>query len=411
MTQMPVSLVEALRQAGWGPRQLVSAINSRLSGQGREKYRLDPTAAYSWVKQGYRPRPPIPDVAAAVLSEHVGYPITAGQLWPGTDGPSTTARSAAAALDDLTSMDDLLAELASLTASTTTPAGGVTGASGVDLAVAVAERLPGAAMRATPRTERDYVPPSQADLITSHVAALRRLDDRHGGGALSLRYVGAELRNVVDLVGFANYEPRVGRQLLGSVADLAQLLGWLQFDSCHYGAAERYLLLSVSVCRTLDDRDRAANVIGMLSYVSAFAGHGTQAVHLAEAAQRECPHADPLMRARLLGREATAAAVGGDVARFRRSSEAAMQLVIDYRCQEAPSFLYYLAPEQLAAEAGQGLVALAEQTAASRKHFLTEAVSTLTPLSPGSPTPATRKPTIPTPGPRCCTAPFSRGHT
>src|SRR4051794_4360097 len=49
----------------------------------------------------------------------------------------------------------------------------------------------------------------------------------YGGGALSLRYVAAELRNVMDLVQHANYEVATGRRLLTIVADLAQLLGWL----------------------------------------------------------------------------------------------------------------------------------------------------------------------------------------
>lgn len=380
MTDQPATLTVVLRLAGWSPRQLVNAINIRLASQGRSRYRLDPTAAYSWVKQGYRPRPPIPDVAAAVLSEPIGHPVAVSQLCPGTGSTSIISDGKAAAddLDDLTSVDDVLGELAGLTTVTAAPAGLLVGASGVDLTAAVASGLPGAELPARHHSDREHVPPPQADLITSHVAALRRLDDRHGGGAVSLRYVGAELRNVIDLVGYANYEPCVGRQLLASVADLAQLLGWLQFDSGHYGAAERYLLLSVSVARALDDSDRAANAIGMLSYVSAFAGHGLQALNLAEAAQRESPHADPLTRARLLGRGATAAAAAGDAGRFQRAADGAMQLVIDCQRRDAPAFLYYLAPEQLAAEAGQGLVALAEQTTASRKHFLTRAITTLT---------------------------------
>src|SRR5204862_6776366 len=138
-------------------------------------------------------------------------------------------------------------------------------------------------------------PPQQVELIASHVGALRRLDDRHGGGALSLRYVGAELRSVVDLIEYANYEPRVGKQLLTIVADLAQLLGWLQFDSGQYGAAELYLLLSVGVCRCLGAMDRAANAIGMLAYVSAFAGHGVEALRLVDAASRECATPDPIL--------------------------------------------------------------------------------------------------------------------
>ena len=378
MAEVPVSLTEALRLAGWGPRQLVTAINSRLSSQGREKYRLDPTAAYAWVKQGYRPRPPIPDTAAAVLSEHLGHLVTAAQLWPGRDGPRGVENTAADNLDAITCVDDLLRELNNLTTTATAGAGRFVGASGADLTAAVLDQLRGAVLLTRHRAEREHVPPQQVELIAAHVTALRRLDDRHGGGALSLRYVGAELRSVIDLVEYANYEPKVGRQLLTIVADLVQLLGWLQFDSGRYGAAERYLLLSVGVCRSLEASDRAANAIGMLGYVSAFAGHGVEALRLVDAAGRECGRPDPILRARLLGREATAAAADGDLDRFRRASDTAMQMLMRYRHQEAPSFLYYLAPEQLAAEAGQGLVVLAERTTASRKRLLTEAIDTLT---------------------------------
>jgi hypothetical protein len=99
-------------------------------------------------------------------------------------------------------------------------------------------------------------------------------------------------------------------------------------------------------------------VIGMLSYVSAFAGHGPQAVRLAEAAHRECGKPDPVLRARLLGREATAAAADGDLGRFRSQSEKAAVLLDRYDMAQDPSFLYYLTPAQLAAERGLGLVVL-----------------------------------------------------
>jgi hypothetical protein len=241
----------------------------------------------------------------------------------------------------------------------------------------VLDRLRGAVVGARHRAGHDHVLPEQVELITAHVAALRRLDDRHGGGALSLRYVTAELRSVIDVVQYASYGPDTGRQLLTIVADLAQLLGWLSFDSSRYGAAERYLLLSLGVCRALGAPDRAANAIGMLSYVSAFAGHGPEAVRLAEAAARECGKGDPILRARLLGREATAAAADGDLARFRRQSQEAAALLDHYAASRAPSFLYYLTPDQLTAESGLALVLLAERTTASRKRLLSEAVDNL----------------------------------
>ncbi|MFD0583085.1 hypothetical protein [Dactylosporangium darangshiense] len=377
MSDTPAALADLLRLAEWGPRQLVNAINARLSSQGRERLRLDPTAGYSWVRRGFRPRPPIPDVAAAVLTDRLGFTVTVEQLWP-SHGPAQSRRSAATGLDSVSHLDDLVRELSQLATTSTTPRSPIEEASGADLTAAVLDQLRGAVLVARNRAGHEHVLAEQVDLIEAHVAGLRRLDDRHGGGALSLRYVTAELRNVMDLVEYANYNLATGRRLLAIVADLAQLLGWLHFDSSRYGSAERYLLLSIGVCRALDARDRAANAIGMLSYVSAFAGHGSQAVRLAEAAAAECRTADPVLRARLLGREATAAAADGDLARFRRCADQAAELLDRSRAQDGPSFLYYLNPMQLAAEAGQGLVVLAEQTTASRNRLLSEGIGLLT---------------------------------
>src|SRR5262249_54235763 len=79
-----------------------------------------------------------------------------------------------------------------------------------------------------------------------------------------------------------------------------------------------------------------------------------------------------------MGREATAAAPGGGRHPFRRASDTAMHVLTKYRNQEAPPFLYYLAPDQLAAEAGQGLFVLAERTTTHPKRLLNEASETLT---------------------------------
>jgi len=241
----------------------------------------------------------------------------------------------------------------------------------------VTDHLAGPAAVSREPVGHERVLPEQVELIAAHVAALRRLDDRLGGGALSLRYVTAELRAVVELIEYAGYEDGAGRRLLAILADLAQLLGWLSFDSGRSGAAERYLLLCLGVCRSIGAADRAANAIGMLSYITASAGYGRQAVHLAEAAVAECGKPDPILRARLLGRDATAAAFDGDLGRFRRQSQAAVALLDRYVSTEPPSFLYYLSAEQLAAEAGQGLVVLAGQVTTGRRALLSEAVSSL----------------------------------
>jgi hypothetical protein len=372
------ALAELLRLAEWGPRQLVAAVNARLSMQGRERLRLDPTAGYSWVRRGFRPRPPVPDVVAAVLTERLGFAVTVAQLWPGHPASDGSVRSATAGLEGVAGIDDLAHELRELAAIGAAPGCPITPSAGADLTALVTDHLANPAALSRIRAGHERVLLEQVELIAAHVAALRRLDDRLGGGALSLRYVTAELRAVVELLEYASYDGAAGSRLLAIMADLAQLLGWLSFDSGRSGAAERYLLLCLGVCRSIGATDRAANAIGMLSYISAFAGHGRQAVHLAEAAASECGKPDPILRARLLGRDATAAAFDGDLGRFRRKSEAATALLDRYISAEAPSFLYYLSADQLAAEAGQGLVVLAGQVTTGRRGLLSEAVSSLT---------------------------------
>jgi hypothetical protein len=366
------SLTDLLRLATWGPRDLVASINSRLSAQQRDRLRLDPTTGYSWT-QGGRPRLYIRLLAASVLSERLGFKVDAAQLWPGSDDAELAA---AGGFDGMTHIDDVLVELSRLAAIAGTPLNPVGDASGLDLVTVVLDQLHGPIIATRKSAERESVHPEQVALIADHVADLRRLDDKHGGGILSVRYATTQLHSVIDMFDYARYDEATGNSLLKVAADLSQLLGWLHFDSSRYGAAERYMLLSVGICRSLKDFDRSANVIGMLSYISAFAGHGRQAVHLAEAARAECRTDDPFLMARLLGREATAAAADGDLLQFRRCAEKAAEL-LDGMKQRKPEFLYYLTPVQLAAEAGQALVTIANRTNVHQERLLDEGIATL----------------------------------
>jgi len=217
-------LAELLQLADWGPRQLVAAVNARLAGQGRERLRLDPTAGYSWVRRGFRPRPPVPDVVAAVLTERLGFTVTGAKLWPGRPGSGGSVRVATAGLEGLIGIDDLAHELRELAAIGAAPGCPITSSRGADLTAVVTDHLASPAALSRNRAGHERVLPEQVELVAAHVAALRRLDDRLGGGALSLRYVTAELRAVVELIEYASYDNAAGTRLLAVLADLAQLL-------------------------------------------------------------------------------------------------------------------------------------------------------------------------------------------
>ncbi|WP_345365835.1 hypothetical protein [Actinoallomurus liliacearum] len=126
----------------------------------------------------------------------------------------------------------------------------------------------------------DHVEPPLVELITRHIADLRRLDDRAGGGALSLRYVDNELHAVLDLLRNAVCRADVHDRLLLAAGDLAQLSGWMHCDAGDHGAGQRYLLLATRAARTVSDspdsriralaQESAANMVGMLAYQSAW---------------------------------------------------------------------------------------------------------------------------------------------
>ena len=120
-------------------------------------------------------------------------------------------------------------------------------------------------------------------------------------------------------------------------------------------------------------------------------------MHLAEAAAVESDSRVPILRVRLLGREATAAAADGDLGRFRRRSQEATELLHRHAARDAPPFLYYLTPDQLAAETGQGLVVLATRTTIGRPRLLAEAVTAHSGAVPGmaAATPAGGAPAYP----------------
>lgn len=373
------ALSDALARAGLSGAAFAREINLRLTARGLADRMIHSTTPYHWTRSGFMPYEPIPHIAAAVLSEYLGMPVSVAELWPQHPRSAITTRTAVAGLDRLATLDDMLRALGELVALGSAGDDPVSQSGGFDLLAAVYDecRVP-AARLGRPRNEK--VLPSQVDLIAAHVAALRRQDDRHGGGVLSLRYITNELRSILDLVQYADYERTVGRRLMEIVSDLAQLVGWLHFDAGRYGAAERYLLLSQRVARAVDELGRAANAIGMLSYVSAFAGHGERAIQIARAAEQDCPD-DPILRARTVGRVATAAAAAGDLGTFRAAAQNSQQLLADHGGDGMPSFLYYLEPEQLVAEEGQGLVALAKHATAYQDRFLDQATRLLAPIS------------------------------
>jgi hypothetical protein len=384
MTGGDSALQTILTRAGWRPRQLAHAVNARLERRGLERNRIHLSTPYHWIRHGYRPYDPVPQVVAELLEERLGQRVTVDMLWPGREddgGPS--AREAHEGLSAAWTGPETLRQLDELVQLGDVERREYRTVRGIPLVTVALDGLVHAPSPLPAALGTERVLPPMMDLLAGHIAALRRLDDRQGGGALSLRYVTNELAGLLDLVRCSAYSGEVGRRLFASVANLSQLAGWMHFDAGEAGCAQRYFLLGLRAARAAGDEACAANILGMLAYQAAHSAQPREAVRLAEAASDAARALDAATRARIAGRLATAHAAAGDVYAFRAASESARTLW-ERRDDGGPAFLYYFTHEQLAAEAGQALVDLAQANPDRKQALLDEAVGLLAPLSTAS---------------------------
>jgi hypothetical protein len=148
--------------------------------------------------------------------------------------------------------------------------------------------------------------------IDQKIPTLRRMDDRLGGEVLR-NVIDADLRVVNDLLSRASLADDQRLRLQGAAAELAQLAGWVSFDSGLQSAGQRYYQAGLRAAQSADDHLLGANVLACMSFQSALTGHPGDGIALAEAAQDSIKNAGvPRVKAMIASREARAHAKAGN---------------------------------------------------------------------------------------------------
>jgi hypothetical protein len=369
-------LAAALESSGLSPRDLIRAVNTKLASAGEPA--LHRTAVYQWLN-GSAPRDQLTRrLTAVVLSEASDTDISPDALW----GPRGDARRLKAATDQLIgprSLTEVLDTAASW-ASSAHPYADVRAVAPDHLSSAVWDATHQATVSRIVATRgADRVTPPLMAFYEAQLKALRRLDDQTGGSALSQRQVRTALADVIYQLRTSRYTPSIRTRLLHNAAGLAQLAGWMSFDADLTAAAQRHQLIGIRLARAAGDHDTVSNILGMLAYQHAATGHSAEAVRYASSAVEHAAKSLPLVRARALGRLATALASTGDVDGFRRAADGCRELIA-HRTPDDPVSLYYLTDNQIAAESGHALVELAAARTSGRRTLLREATDLLSPL-------------------------------
>lgn len=154
---------------------------------------------------------------------------------------------------------------------------------------------------------------AQAAQIQDRVIQLRHLDDHLSGRDLA-PVVLREYKATAAAIGQASYRETTGRLLLSSLAELAQITGWVLSDAGLHRTAQDHYLEGVQAAQQAGATGIAANLLSCLAYQWTGLGLHNDAVLLAATAEHGARRiAPPVVQALVGERLAYARACAGDL--------------------------------------------------------------------------------------------------
>ncbi|MFD7620905.1 hypothetical protein [Streptomyces sp. NPDC059802] len=289
MNQTSSLLATCLARLEWSPEQLAREINKRY-GSGT----ISIKAPYNWV-QGALPRRQLPHLVAELLSDRLGEPVTAGELWP-----------------------------RQLPQSSRTPVAPDIPPSAKGPVNAAVDWLVDSGTASPARSAGSEVPDIAIQMLTTRIGQLRKVDDI-ASTELAMEWALQDLRSARKLAADHSYDTRTGLQLHRNIAELAQLAGWLAADLGLRQRSQSCFLYALSAARTAQDRPLAAYIISCMSYCATWETRQEEGLRLIRIARKGSSKEDfGIGHALLATREARArAGLGDEVGCIRSLNEAA----------------------------------------------------------------------------------------
>lgn len=263
-------------------KELSRRIHKRCQAKGLRHVSAAPSRVRGWLAGQQPSDAGTKEAIAEVLTEACGEPLTPGDLGftyspqrSGSDLPWAPPH-VGESLDKL-SRSDLMINRHDQQAELQAVATGKT-------LTAPLERW------ATSRPERELSPASTGVIGAGHVEQLesatrvfRDWDNEHGGGLRRKAVIG-QLNEVTQLLDGSFSSRNVRNRLFTTVADLAQLAGWMAYDVRLHATAQKYYVLGLHLAREAGDRLQGARMLYCLSRQMIELDHPHDAYDLAQLA-------------------------------------------------------------------------------------------------------------------------------
>jgi hypothetical protein len=339
-----------LDEAGMSNKGLARRVVDLAATQGAADVRCDHTSVLRWLA-GEQPRPPVPELAAAVLGNALGRKVSATEL-----GMTPSNLPSDLGLHLPLGWTDTVAT------STALWRADVQRRRFLVSTVFTSAALPGSALRWLTSPPADApsssgtrrVGRADIDAIRDLTRTYREMDNRLGGGKLRHSIVSYLDDHVSGLLTTGSYQEQTGRQLAAACGELSQLAGWVAYDSDAHGLAQRYLTQALGYARHADDPALAAEILAAQAHQALYLARPDEAVDLARAAQAAATrHGSATLLTECLVMEAHGHAARNDATTCGTALAKAEQTFDRATREDDPAWLSYFDEAYLAARMAQ----------------------------------------------------------
>lgn len=183
--------------------------------------------------------------------------------------------------------------------------------------------------------------------LSARAHALRLADDVIAGKDL-IRPAFRELDAAVRTYRCGTFAEEVGRSLLVTIGEFAQIAGWVASDAgAHDQAADTYRL-GIGAAHEAGDNTLESNLLGSLAYQVSNVGDPREGVELARTALKVAgPHAPARARALAWDRMAWAYVRAGEIQQAMRALGEAETALAGHGGEDEPRYLYWVDANEL----------------------------------------------------------------
>ena len=254
-----------LEASGLNKKEFARRVQARAHAKGLRHVSTAASRVRGWLAGQQPTEPEIAQIAADVLSDACRRPLTTQDL--GFRVHATRRRSDPAELAVVSGLAETLSSQSRTDLVVTSrdarseEADIASGDALLDAVehIALGQPTLAADLYSLPRLGAQHV--AQIEQTTN---AFRRWDNEFGSGMRRKAVVG-QLNEAAELLRGPFHDERVARRLFSTVADLAQLAGWMSYDLQLHATAQRYFLLGMHLAKDAGDRPQVGRMLYCLA--------------------------------------------------------------------------------------------------------------------------------------------------